>query len=571
MPLRLITLLALAAAAACAVATAAEPRGGDGPRIVSPRPDSVSITIYRDLVALVTETRTVDLPATAVTLELRGVVDSLIAQSAVLSGADRGVLANDYDFDRLTADRLLEASIGKPVWLTRTSRATGKSTQVAATLVAANESGVLFRTADGTEALHCSGLPEKLTFEEIPGELRSEPTLSVRLAPGAPGRREVRVSYIATGFAWSADYVGRLAGEHLDLGGWLTLENFSGSSFRGAEVQVVAGRLNLLDAAERGSSAYGDTRDYQTEESVETERAWARQHLRELGGAAGDPLRHFSGCYPLGANYSTADSRLRDRASRQAMQAVQTISSEDLEEVVVTGTRQSLAARENLADYQMYRLPDRTDLAAHQTKQVAFLAKPGIRIERFYGVRLAGDEPDLGELEDGIPAVVKIGWRNVAADGLGEPLPSGIARFFETGEHGDVFVGDARLRDSPVGTPIEVGIGRTPDVDVRSDDPAHADLSLDSIEPGAKDLMIALLTHRAYVPVALRIVNAKSRPVVFELRQGRLDEFADLRVKGASLRPQRKSGDYAWRLTVPANGEALLSYRVGGRVPDFDD
>jgi hypothetical protein len=59
--------------------------------------------------------------------------------------------------------------------------------------------------------------------------------------------------------------------------------------------------------------------------------------------------------------------------------------------------------------------------------------------------------------------------------------------------------------------------------------------------------------------------------VTFELRQGRLEEFADLRVKNASLRPQRKAGDYLWRLTVPAHGEALLSYEVGGKVPDFDD
>ena len=59
--------------------------------MISPRPDSVSVTIYRDLFALVTETRTVDLPEGPVTLEFDGVVDTLIPQSAVIAGTQRAV------------------------------------------------------------------------------------------------------------------------------------------------------------------------------------------------------------------------------------------------------------------------------------------------------------------------------------------------------------------------------------------------------------------------------------------------------------------------------------------------
>jgi hypothetical protein len=565
MPRRMIVLVALAAASTATLAGEI--------RVTSPHPDQVSITIYRDLVALVTETRTVDLPADGVTLEFQGVVDTLIPQSAVLTGAGRAVAESNYEFDRLTPDNLLAKSIGKTVTLTRTNRATGKTRQVDATLVSANEDGVLFRTADGAEALHCSGLPERMTFMEIPGELHPEPALSVQLPPGAPGRRQVRVSYIATGFAWNADYVAHLRDRRMDLAGWLTLENLSGSSFRDAEVQVVAGRLNLLDAAEqRGSSLYGESRIYSTEESVESARDWARERLRSESEQDGNTLRHFTGCYPLGpGDYSTADiGRFPDGRLAQALQRITAADAEELDEIVTTGTRASLAARENLADYQMYRLPDRTDLNAHQTKQVAFLAKTDVAVDRFYGVKLGGNDPDLQELEDGVPAVVKVGWRNVAADGLGEPLPGGVARFFEAGDGGEVFVGDARLRDSPVGVPIELGIGRSTDLDLQILNSEQADLSLDSIDPGAKDLLVALLTRRAYIPLSLRIVNAKPKAVTFELRQGPLQEFLDLRVKNASLRPQRKAGDYLWRITVPANGEALLSYEVGGKVPDLD-
>ena len=149
---RMIALLALTATSAAFAGPA---------RVLSPRPDSVSITIYRDLVALVTETRTVDLPAESVTLELHGVVDSLIPQSAVLADPGRAVIESDYDFDRLTPDNLLAKSIGKTMTLVRTNRATGRVTQVEATLVSANDQGVVFRTVEGNEALHCSGLPER--------------------------------------------------------------------------------------------------------------------------------------------------------------------------------------------------------------------------------------------------------------------------------------------------------------------------------------------------------------------------------------------------------------------------
>jgi hypothetical protein len=570
-----IALLTLAAAVAAEPQAAEQPRVLYEPRVVSPRPDSVTVTIYRDLVALITETRTVDLPAEAVTLEFHGVVDSLIPQSAVLADAGRVVSQSNYDYDRLTPDKLLEKSIGRRVWLTRTSRSTGKVTQVEATLVAASESGVVFRTTDGSEALRCSGLPERLTFTEVPGELRSEPTLSVGLAAGSAGRRQVRVSYLATGFTWHADYVAHLRDGSMDLDGWLTLENLSAASFRDARVQVVAGRLNLLDAdTERGSGPYGDSRFYSTDESVEGEREWALDRMRQKLDEAADTVQHFSGCYPLGpGGYATEDiGKFPDMKVAEALQrVVGFVDAQDLEEVVMTGRRESLAARENLADYQMYRLPNPTDLDARQTKQVAFLAKRDVKVDRFYGVRLAQDEEDLGELADGVPAIAKIGWRNVAEDGLGEPLPGGLARFFEAGGRGDVFVGDARLRDSPVGVPIELGIGRSNDLDLRIDNEAQAEVSLDSIDAGAKELMLALLAHRAYIPLSLRIVNAKSRPVTFELRQGPLGEFGDLRVKNASQPPHRKSGDFAWRITVPANGEATLSYEVGGKIHPFGD
>jgi hypothetical protein len=434
---------------------------------------------------------------------------------------------------------------------------------VAATIVSANTRGVVFQTAEGNEALYCSGLPERLTFDEIPGDLKREPQLSIRLAAGEPGPRQVRVSYLAFGFGWQANYVAQL-GERMDLLGWITLENFTGTNFRDTEVQVVAGKLNLLSAEDdRGTGLLGATEGAGPDEYVEEDRDLLMEEMREDLEEEPDDVEYFYGCYPMGSPrrtrpaQTTVDSILAQDVGRYP-------GGEELDEVVVTGFRRSMAVRENLADYQMYRLPEKTDLLARQSKQVAFLHKPEAKYERFYSMRFDSSYDYEHHPEDPRLAVVKIGWVNRESEGLGEPLPNGRVRFFEHGATGLVFTGDDRMGDTAVGAPSEFVLGLANDLAIDCTDVT----SLEDSESGPG--FMALLTRRAYFPLEMRITNAKNVPVTFEVRQGPIEEIDDFRVKGANRPTQRKAGDYMWRFTVPANGDATLSYRIGGRLPDDD-
>jgi hypothetical protein len=65
----------------------------------------VSVTIYRDNLALVTETRSVELPAGPVTLVLEDVADTLLPQSAVLGAMGRPIAESDYDGARRASTR----------------------------------------------------------------------------------------------------------------------------------------------------------------------------------------------------------------------------------------------------------------------------------------------------------------------------------------------------------------------------------------------------------------------------------------------------------------------------------
>src|SRR5687767_12481973 len=341
--------------------------------VISPRPDSVSITIYRDLFALVTETRTIDLPPGPVTLTFAGVVDTLMPHSVVVQELDRAQAERNYDYEQLAPANLLRKSVGKTVTLTRTAPGSGKVTRLRAVILAANDDGVTLRTEQGNEALHCSGIPEALTFDELPEGLHAEPVLSLRLAGGRPGKRTIRVSYLAQGFAWSSDYVAHLdeRGARMDLTGWLSLRNFTNSSFREVQVQVVAGRLNLLYDEDGGSSTIGATEDFENEEEMQQARETRYGEYAEESEDAELDLAMLSGCYPFGAPVTRQEREVfeRSRLGGYGGGALYYGGDDMLESIVVTGMRRSVAALETLGDYQLYRLPWRTDLNARQTKQ----------------------------------------------------------------------------------------------------------------------------------------------------------------------------------------------------------
>ncbi len=545
---------ALSSLVLAAVLLAAPPVRADvdaGVEVISHRPDAVSVTIYRDLFALITETRTVELPEGPVTLSFEGVVETLLPASAVVAETGRELEERNYDYDELSPNNLFAKSVGREIVLTRTLPGSGKIVRSAATIVAVNSAGITLRTADGVEALHCSGLPERATFSELPGDLHAKPKLSIRLGAGPAGKRTVRLSYLAHGFAWKSAYVARLddSGKRVNLKGWLTLTNVTNATFRDAQVQVVAGNLNLVGEEAGGTSLFGGT-----EGIGQTSRTFWREDglntLQEELTNSDVSLRLFGGCHAL----PTADF-----PDRNIAEALQRISAEDIgemQEIVTTGFRaSSMAERENLADYQMYRLPWPTDLNARQTKQAVFLDKPRVQVERFYRQFIDAIDSDPDEIES-TPRLT-LGIDNGKGSGLGEPLPEGILRLYEPGADGDLFSGEGSLDDTAVGVPIEITLA------------GALDLALEyAIDRGEETDAEGARTARL-VDAQVRIANAKELLVTVEIRQSLHDYTANATVVRSNHRTTRKFGDYAWRVKVPANAATTLTYRL--RVPELDE
>ena len=207
--------------------------------------EAVAVTVYNDDLALVKERRRVDLPAGLARLSLREVSAQMRPETALLraaSGPAFTLVEQNFDFDLLTPQKLLEKYVGRQVTVIRPHPTSDAELRETATVLAAGE-GTVLRFADRIE----TGVPGRLAFDSVPANLRDRPTLSV-LLEAAGGKQAVELSYLTGGLAWKADYVANLSadGKSLDLNGWVTLTNRSGAGFDDATLQLVAGTVNRV-------------------------------------------------------------------------------------------------------------------------------------------------------------------------------------------------------------------------------------------------------------------------------------------------------------------------------------
>ena len=229
----------------------AAPAGWAAPagEVVSTAADQhgVALTIYNDDLALVKDARRVGLARDFNRLAWREVSAQMRPETAQLRNVSNPagfrLQEQNFDFDLLTPQKLLEKNVGREVTVIRTHPTTGEETRETATVLATN-GGVVLKFADRVE----TGVPGRLAFRGVPDTLRDTPTLVISLVNPASGVQELELSYLTAGLSWRADYVAELnAGDdRLDLNGWVTLTNRSGAAYPDARLQLVAGDVNRV-------------------------------------------------------------------------------------------------------------------------------------------------------------------------------------------------------------------------------------------------------------------------------------------------------------------------------------
>lgn len=209
-------------------------------------PGKTSLTIYNSNLALVQEQRALNLPAGRTRMEFKGVSAAIRPETVALSANGVSIVEQNFDYDLLSPDKLMEKAVGQQVQIVRINPGNGQQVTETATVLAVNN-GVVLRIGDRIEVLRDDGVPTRVIFPKVPDNLRPRPTLSVTLDADGAGARDATLSYLSRGLGWKADYVANFderAGK-LDMQGWITLTNASGTTFANAEAQLVAGDINL--------------------------------------------------------------------------------------------------------------------------------------------------------------------------------------------------------------------------------------------------------------------------------------------------------------------------------------
>jgi hypothetical protein len=210
----------------------------------------VAVTIYNNDRALVEDKRTLNLPAGRSRQEFRDVSAQIQPETVTLSGRGIEIVEQNFDFDLLTPAALMQNAVGQTVTLVRVNPATGAEMRERAKILAAN-GGVVMQIGDRIEVLRDDGLPARVIFDQVPASLRAHPTLSVTLDSDGAGARPVTLTYLTPGLGWQADYVALFdeANGRMDVQGWITLTNNSGTPYVNASTLLVAGAVG--DAGNR--------------------------------------------------------------------------------------------------------------------------------------------------------------------------------------------------------------------------------------------------------------------------------------------------------------------------------
>jgi hypothetical protein len=161
------------------------------------------------------------------------------------------VFEQNYRYDLLTPQKLLEKYVGRHVTLHRYNEATGGEQDFDAEVLAFQENEPVFKV--NGEVTY--GFPGRISFPDVPANLIAKPTLVLLLGAKEP-RQRLEITYVTGELSWRSDYVLTVDAEDAigDLVGWVTLTNRSGASYENAELKLVAGdvqRLRPVDEASR--------------------------------------------------------------------------------------------------------------------------------------------------------------------------------------------------------------------------------------------------------------------------------------------------------------------------------
>lgn len=259
-------------------------QGQEGVTSTADQQVSVHVTVYNSDLGLVKETRKIDLPKGLGELRFTEVAAHMKPETVAVKSLNRSagfhVLEQNYEYDLMNPQRLLDKYVGKRIKIVDWNKFQDRKETVEAELLSNND-GQVYRINDEIFLGH----PGYQVLPKLPENLIAKPTLTWLYETSAPATHDVEVSYLTEKIQWRADYVVLLNRDDTsgDVSGWVTLDNNSGASYKNATLKLVAGDVHrVLDMAVKRRSK--DAREQAVSMAAPQfeEKAFFEYHLYDL-------------------------------------------------------------------------------------------------------------------------------------------------------------------------------------------------------------------------------------------------------------------------------------------------
>jgi hypothetical protein len=212
----------------------------------------VAVTIYNSNVGLVKDTRIIEFKPGIHELKFMDVAAKIdpttVHIKSLINGSSLTVLEQNYEYDLLSPQKLLEKFVGQKVQLATINPETKKEEILEATLLS-TQGGNIFQIGD---KIHI-GYHGRILLSRIPENLIAQPTLVWMLENKLSKPQKLEASYLTSGINWKADYVAVLnkLDTMTDLTGWVTIDNRSGATYQNALLKLVAGDIHRVQGEMR--------------------------------------------------------------------------------------------------------------------------------------------------------------------------------------------------------------------------------------------------------------------------------------------------------------------------------